>query len=238
MRRGKYLWLPFTDGDALVAHLGMSGQFRLSSPHAELPHHARVLFTLSDGQQLRFVDQRMFGGLELSQGGAKLPVNVAHIAPDLFAADFDEHWAVERIRSSRSAIKRVLLNQRVVSGIGNIYADEALWQARVHPETPANALSEQQSVALLDAAKNVMTAALAAGGTSFDALYVNIDGDSGYFALQLNAYGRAGLPCNRCGASLERTPFMGRSSVFCPVCQRPQSATTTERANKAKTAKR
>jgi formamidopyrimidine-DNA glycosylase len=202
----------------------MSGQFRIDTPDAELPRHARVVFSLDDDRQLRFIDQRMFGGLELASGGAVLPASVSHIVPDMFDSEFDEARTVERIRGSQSAIKRLLLNQRVVSGIGNIYADEALWQAGVHPETPANSLNVGQVKAVLDAAKNVMTTAIASGGTSFDALYVNINGDSGYFALQLNAYSRAGLPCSRCGTTMQRTPFMGRSSVFCPTCQRLQSA--------------
>ena len=139
-RRGKFLWLPFDDGDALLAHLGMSGQFRLDAPGAPLQRHARVLLDLADGVQLRFVDQRMFGGLSLSPGGAELPDEVAHIARDLFDPELDRDALVARIGRSHSAIKRVLLNQTVVSGIGNIYADEALWRARVHSETPASAL--------------------------------------------------------------------------------------------------
>jgi formamidopyrimidine-DNA glycosylase len=220
-RRGKCLWLPFADGDALVVHLGMSGQFRVAAPDTGLPRHTRVVFTLSGGSQLRFVDQRMFGGLELASSAlGGLPAGLTRIAPDLFDVDFDLPRAIERVQATRSAIKRVLLDQRVVSGIGNIYADESLWLAQINPEMPANMLSEQQIVTLLDSAKIVMTRAIAAGGTSFDALYVNVSGDSGYFSVSLNAYGRAGLPCNRCGTLLARTAFLGRSSVFCPECQR------------------
>jgi formamidopyrimidine-DNA glycosylase len=218
-RRGKYLWLPLTDGDALLAHLGMSGQFRVDAPDAPLQRHARVLFDLDDGVQLRFVDQRMFGGLSLSPGGADLPDEVAHIARDLFDPELDRDALVTRFRAKRSAAKRVLLDQTVVSGIGNIYADEALWAARVNGLTPASELAEAQVGTLLDAARDVMAAALAVGGTSFDALYVNVNGESGYFDRTLNAYGREGQPCTRCGTPIVREAFMNRSSFRCPQCQ-------------------
>ncbi|TBT84326.1 bifunctional DNA-formamidopyrimidine glycosylase/DNA-(apurinic or apyrimidinic site) lyase [Propioniciclava sinopodophylli] len=220
-RRGKYLWLPLADGDAVLAHLGMSGQFLLDSPGSPLQRHVRVLFDLADGVQLRFVDQRMFGGLSLAHGGAELPDEVAHIARDLFDPDLDRTALVGRIRGKRSAIKRVLLDQTVVSGIGNIYADEALWAARIHGGTPASALSDAQVSALLDATHAVMAAALSVGGTSFDALYVNVNGESGYFDRTLQAYGREGEPCSRCGGAIVREPFMNRSSFRCPVCQPP-----------------
>ncbi|MDO5534889.1 MAG: bifunctional DNA-formamidopyrimidine glycosylase/DNA-(apurinic or apyrimidinic site) lyase [Propionibacteriaceae bacterium] len=226
-RRGKFLWLPLTDGDAVLAHLGMSGQFRLDAPSAPLQRHARVVFTLSDGVQLRFVDQRMFGGLSLSPGGAELPTEVAHIARDLFDPALDRDALVARIGSRSSAIKRVLLNQTIVSGIGNIYADEALWAARIHGETTASALSASQVGEVLDAARSVMAEALAQGGTSFDALYVNVNGESGYFDRSLDAYGREGLPCGRCGTPIRREQFMNRSSFFCPSCQPQRWAGST-----------
>ncbi|QIK73133.1 bifunctional DNA-formamidopyrimidine glycosylase/DNA-(apurinic or apyrimidinic site) lyase [Propioniciclava coleopterorum] len=218
-RRGKFLWLPFDDGDALVAHLGMSGQFRLDAPGAPLQRHARVLVDLDDGVQLRFVDQRMFGGLSLARGGAELPDEVAHIARDLLDPELDRPALAARIASKASAIKRVLLDQTVVSGIGNIYADEALWAAQLNGQTPANRLAAADIEAVLDAARAVMTAALAQGGTSFDALYVNVNGESGYFDRTLEAYGREDLPCSRCGASIVREPFANRSSFRCPACQ-------------------
>ncbi len=219
-RRGKFLWLPFADGDALLAHLGMSGQFRLDVPGAELRRNTRVLVDLDDGVQLRFVDQRMFGGLSLSPGGAELPVEVAHIARDLFDPLLDRAALVARIEGKNSAIKRVLLDQTVVSGIGNIYADEALWAARVHGETRASALSRRAIGRVLDAARDVMAEALNQGGTSFDALYVNVNGESGYFDRTLNVYGRADQPCPRCGTPIRRVAFANRSSHFCPRCQR------------------
>lgn len=218
-RRGKYLWLPLTDGDAVLAHLGMSGQFRLDRPDAVHQRHVRVLFDLDDGVQLRFVDQRMFGGLSLSDGGADLPAEIAHIARDLFDPECDLDLLTARILVKASAIKRVLLDQRVVSGIGNIYADEALWRAGVHGATPAHNLDAASVRAVLDAARSVMGDALAQGGTSFDALYVNVNGESGYFDRTLNAYGREGAACYRCGSPIAREAFMNRSSFFCPSCQ-------------------
>ncbi len=219
-RRGKYLWLPFTDGDALLAHLGMSGQFRLDAPDAPLQRHARVLVDLAYGVKLRFVDQLMFGGLSMSPGGAGLPAEVAHIARDPFDPAFDPDAVAARITRKRSAIKRALLDQTVVSGIGNIYADEALWRAQVAGTTPSDQLAPASVVAVLDAARVVMADALAQGGTSFDALYVNVNGASGYFDRKLRAYGQEGLPCERCGTPIVREHFMNRSSFFCPRCQR------------------
>ncbi|MDN5570137.1 MAG: bifunctional DNA-formamidopyrimidine glycosylase/DNA-(apurinic or apyrimidinic site) lyase [Propionibacteriaceae bacterium] len=219
-RRGKYLWLPLTDGDAVLAHLGMSGQFRVDAPDAPLQRHARVLVDLGDGVQLRFVDQRMFGGLSISTGGAELPPEIAHIARDLFDPELDMDALVESAASRRSPLKRVLLDQTIVSGIGNIYADEALWRAREHGETPANDLTPDAVRRVLHAARDVMANALVQGGTSFDALYVNVNGESGYFDRSLAVYGRAGQPCHRCGTPISRVPFANRSSHFCPQCQR------------------
>ena len=219
-RRGKYLWLPFDDGDAVLAHLGMSGQFRVDAAGAPLQRHVRVRVGLDDGRELRFVDQRMFGGLSLSRGGAELPSEIAHIGRDLFDPELDEAALVARIAAKRSGIKRVLLDQSVTSGIGNIYADESLWRAGVHFATPADELRPGEIVSVLDAARATMTAALAAGGTSFDALYVHVNGESGYFDRSLNVYGREDEPCPRCGTPIVREHFMNRSSFFCPRCQR------------------
>ena len=162
----------------------------------------------------------MFGGLSLSVGGAELPRELAHIGRDPFDPDFDLAAAVRTVRSKRSGIKRVLLDQSVVSGIGNIYADEALWRARLHYDRAANTLSAKQVRDLLTQAQDVMVQALAQGGTSFDSLYVNVNGSSGYFERALAAYGREGLPCLRCGRPIVREAFMNRSSYRCPTCQR------------------
>lgn len=218
-RRGKYLWLPFDDGDALLVHLGMSGQFRIDAPEAPLLANTRTLFDLDDGRQLRFVDQRMFGGLQLSVGGATLPAQITHIALDPFDPALDLDAVARRIQAKRSTIKRALLDQSLISGIGNIYADEALWQARTHYDHPTSQLSTKRARAVLRAAQEVMTRSLEQGGTSFDALYVNVNGESGYFARSLNAYGQEGKPCPRCGTPIRREAFVNRSSFRCPKCQ-------------------
>jgi formamidopyrimidine-DNA glycosylase len=231
-RRGKYLWWALDDGDAVLAHLGMSGQFRVLSGDGAAPVHPhtriRLLMSVSSADPraplstvVDFLDQRTFGGLALIPGGAELPAPISHIARDVLDPQSDRALAIRAIRRKSSGIKRVLLDQSVISGIGNIYADEALWQARVHYDRPAATLAARTVGALLDAAGDVMRAALDAGGTSFDALYVNVNGESGYFERSLNAYGRAGEPCPRCGAPIRREKFMNRSSFFCPRCQRP-----------------
>ena len=225
-RRGKYLWLPLDDGAAVVAHLGMSGQFLIRPPDAPAEPHLRIRFTLDDPEaEMRFVDQRMFGGVWVSTAGAEAPPEMAHIARDPIDPGFDDERFLSRLRRSRSAVKRQLLDQRLVSGIGNIYADEALWLAMLHGERAGHRLRQAQAVELLAAVRTVLTAALGQGGTSFDALYVNVNGESGYFERSLEVYGREGRPCRRCGTAVVRVPFMNRSSFFCPVCQpRPRRA--------------
>jgi formamidopyrimidine-DNA glycosylase len=231
-RRGKYLWLPLDSGDALLGHLGMSGQLLVRPAEAPAERHLRVRLRLDDGtggpgtgpeaaRELRFVDQRMFGGLAVSAGGAELPHEIAHIARDPLDPDFDEDLFVRRVRRRGSAIKRILLDQGVVSGIGNIYADEALWRAGLHGERLGDRLTARQVRDLLARVREVLGAALLEGGTSFDALYVNVNGESGYFDRSLEVYGRGGRPCSRCGTPVARVPFMNRSSYFCPRCQPP-----------------
>jgi formamidopyrimidine-DNA glycosylase len=218
-RRGKYLWLPLDDGNALMAHLGMSGQMLVQPVGQADERHLRVRFTLGD-QELRFVDQRMFGGLSISAGGAELPPEIAHIARDPMDPEFDEDDFARRVRRSSSGIKRLLLNQSLISGVGNIYADEALWRAQIHGARPGRHLTRAAVVALVEDVRGVMSAALAEGGTSFDALYVNVNGESGYFDRSLKAYGQEGRPCERCGTAIRRIAFMNRSSYFCPRCQK------------------
>jgi formamidopyrimidine-DNA glycosylase len=225
LRRGKYLWLP-AGPDALLAHLGMSGQLLVGEPGRPLSPHVRVRFTFRDGgPDLRFIDQRTFGHLLVSPGGAQLPSVIAHIAPDPLDAAFDPAVFAARLRTRRSGIKRALLDQSLVSGVGNIYADEALWRARLHGDRPADRLRGPDVSRLLDAVQEVFAEALSVGGTSFDSLYVNVNGQSGYFDRSLNVYGRAGQPCPRCGTPVRRDAFMNRSSFSCPACQpRPRAS--------------
>ncbi|KUI19534.1 5-hydroxymethyluracil DNA glycosylase [Mycobacterium sp. GA-1285] len=220
-RRGKYLWLTLDDGSALVVHLGMSGQMLLGEvPNAR---HLRIAALLDDGTAVSFVDQRTFGGWMLTDmvtvDGTDVPAPVAHLARDPLDPQFDRDGVVEVLRGKHSEIKRQLLDQTVVSGIGNIYADEALWRARVNGARLASSVSRAKLAELLDAAAEVMGEALAQGGTSFDSLYVNVNGESGYFDRSLDAYGREGEPCRRCGAIIRRERFMNRSSFYCPRCQ-------------------
>ena len=224
-RRGKYLWFEFEDDQILIGHLGMSGQFLLVPKDAEDEKHLRLRFVFSDwSTELRFVDQRTFGGMSLDEIGdepaSKIPASLAHIALDPFDPDFQAAAVARRLRARKTEIKRLLLDQGMVSGIGNIYADESLWRAKIHPRRLASTLTNRQLMRLLEEARVVMSEALAAGGTSFDDLYVNVNGESGYFERGLAAYGRRGEPCLRCGQAIQREAFMNRSSHFCPTCQR------------------
>jgi len=217
-RRGKYLWLPLDSGDAVLAHLGMSGQLLVRPPDVPFERHLRVRLQLGE-VDVRFVDQRMFGGMWWSEGGGSLPDAIAHIAPDPFDERFDDEQFLRLIRARRTGVKRALLDQSLVSGVGNIYADEALWRARLHYARPTQTLRRSQVTALLAGVREVMSAALAQGGTSFDALYVNVNGESGYFDRSLSVYGRTDLPCPRCAAPIRRDAFLNRSSFSCPRCQ-------------------
>ena len=223
-RRGKYLWLNLSGGDdALVVHLGMSGQMLLG----EVPNtdHLRIAVLLDDGTPLSFVDQRTFGGWQLADlvtvDGSRVPVPVAHIARDPLDPLFERDAVVDVLRRKHSEIKRQLLDQTVVSGIGNIYADEALWRAKINGARIAEKLTRRQLGELLDAAAEVMREALGQGGTSFDSLYVNVNGQSGYFDRSLNVYGQEDRNCRRCGSVIRRDRFMNRSSFYCPRCQPP-----------------
>jgi formamidopyrimidine-DNA glycosylase len=263
-RRGKYLWLVLEAPDGhpqgLVIHLGMSGQLLVEAAGAPRETHLHATFDFADeGPQLRFVDQRTFGGLALAElvpdlyamdvqvvdhDGPDLgvqdlgvrslgvvprtwgiPESITHIAPDPLEAAFEQAAVIARLKARHTAVKRCLLDQGLVSGIGNIYADEALWRARVHGEREAAAMSKPALGRLIEQARNVMLEALGQGGTSFDALYVNVNGASGFFDRSLSAYGREGRPCARCGTLIRREAFMSRSSYSCPRCQ-PRPRTT------------
>nr|WP_210767655.1 bifunctional DNA-formamidopyrimidine glycosylase/DNA-(apurinic or apyrimidinic site) lyase [Cellulomonas humilata] len=236
VRRGKFLWLLLDQGDdALLAHLGMSGQLLVREPGAARPEHQhlRVRLELDDGAALDFVDQRTFGHLSVPDLvptpdggpgglGSALPVvpePVAHIARDLLDPALDHDALVAALRRRKTGLKRALLDQTLVSGVGNIYADEGLWRAQLHYARPTETLRRSEVQRALEGAGAVMTEALAQGGTSFDALYVNVNGASGYFDRSLAVYGQEGRPCPRCGTPVRRDEFMNRSSYSCPHCQ-------------------
>lgn len=223
-RRGKYLWLELSDRQAVLAHLGMSGQMLVQPEGAPDEKHLRVRFRFVDGgEELRFVDQRTFGELSFADlvrdNDSWVPNTIAHIARDPMDPVFDLAGAVRALRARRTEVKRALLDQTLISGIGNIYADEALWRAKLHWARPTDKLTTAQAKAVVNFATEVMREALKLGGTSFDALYVNVNGQSGYFDRSLDVYGQEGRPCNRCGTLVVREPFMNRSSYFCPHCQ-------------------
>jgi formamidopyrimidine-DNA glycosylase len=217
-RRGKYLWVPLDDGNAMLAHLGMSGQLLVGKPEADREKHLRVRLGFDD-LDLRFVDQRTFGHLMLSETVDGIPEVISHIAADPFEDSFDDEAFFQALKRKQTGVKRALLDQSLISGVGNIYADEALWLTRLHGERPTAKLTRPQMVLLLQSVREVMGAALAVGGTSFDSLYVNVNGESGYFERSLNAYGRRDEPCGRCGTAIRRDVFMNRSSFSCPKCQ-------------------
>ena len=236
-RRGKYLWLPMAGPDgpagpagqpdeAVLAHLGMSGQLLVRPPGSPDETHLRVRLAFTDdGPELRFVDQRTFGGLAVVDLVDGVPEPVAHIGRDPLDPDFDDEAWVAALRRRRTGLKRALLDQSLASGIGNIYADEALWRAKLHWARATDSLPKPKARLVLDAARAVMVEALEAGGTSFDSLYVNVNGESGYFDRRLHVYGRTGEPCDRCGSLVVREAFMNRSSFRCPRCQpRPRQA--------------
>ncbi|GAA3951062.1 bifunctional DNA-formamidopyrimidine glycosylase/DNA-(apurinic or apyrimidinic site) lyase [Actinomadura viridis] len=261
-RRGKYMWIPLDSGDALLAHLGMSGQLLVGEPDREAERHLRVRVTFTghaappeppvpseparppgppgpsgpsgegggDGFDLRFVDQRTFGHLLIADlvpgvAGTPVPEPVAHIAADPLEDAFDDEAFYRAVRRRRTGVKRALLDQSLISGVGNIYADEALWRAALHWARPTETLTRAEVTRVLAGVREVMLAALAVGGTSFDSLYVNVNGESGYFDRSLDAYGRRDEPCRRCGTPIRRDVFMNRSSYSCPKCQpRPRRA--------------
>jgi formamidopyrimidine-DNA glycosylase len=224
-RRGKYLWFALDSGDALLSHLGMSGQLLVKDRTAPSERHLRVVLELASGRDVRFVDQRTFGGFAVSRGGAGSPSEIEHIARDPLDPLFDEERFRVALRRRRTGVKRALLDQTLVSGVGNIYADEALWAARLHYARPTETLRRPEVARLVAEVQAVMRRALAEGGTSFDALYVNVNGDSGFFDRSLAVYGQAGRPCPRCGTPVQRDSFMNRSAFTCPRCQlRPRRA--------------
>ena len=250
VRRGKFLWMPLElangqTGLALVGHLGMSGQMLIRDGGATPDKLTRIVMHVeganSEDLEFRFVDQRIFGSLQIDElvltsdgfaGGYsagvgdgqpwlnQIPRSAAHIARDPLDVDFDENVVLAKFKKKNSGIKRVLLDQGVLSGIGNIYADEALWASKIHYDHPANRLSSAKARELLAAVRSILAKAVLAGGTSFDEQYKNVNGESGYFEVSLNAYGQTSKPCNRCGKPIKRDAWMNRGSHFCPNCQK------------------
>lgn len=232
-RRGKFLWIPVAaePAEAVVVHLGMSGQVLLRDRDAPRDRLTRIVLDVEHPThgplRVDFVDQRIFGSMALDalvpaadRPEQRIPSQVAHISRDPLDEFFDDRLFLRRLAAKDTGVKRALLDQTLVSGIGNIYADEALWAARIHYDQPTRTLSRPRATTLLAEVRLVLGRALAEGGTSFDAQYVNVNGASGYFSHSLNAYGQHGRPCPRCGRPIVRETFMNRGSHFCPRCQR------------------
>jgi len=222
-RRGKFLWLTLNRPYVLVAHLGMSGQFLIHQKNRPNATHIRAHFTLSKPmrtKELVFNDQRTFGWLSVEETNNNIPTSAQHIAPDPFDPLFDKAAAINNYRKRTIKIKTALLNQEIMSGVGNIYADETLWRAKIHPEVSTADLSKKKIESVIDFATEVMQEAINKGGTSFDDLYINVNGESGFFEQSLAAYGQEDEPCPRCGTLIRRITFGQRSSHFCPRCQR------------------
>jgi formamidopyrimidine-DNA glycosylase len=217
-RRGKFLWLNLDRPEVLAGHLGMSGQLLIQPKSAADERHLRVRIDLGK-YELRFIDQRTFGWLSVEESKGGFPTCVQRIAPDPFDAEFDLVETISRFAKKKTEIKRALLDQGVMSGVGNIYADEALWRSKIHPETRTENMKNTKIQDLIESATSVMSEALKVGGTSFDELYVNVNGESGYFERSLSVYGQEGEGCLRCGAQIRRITFANRSSHFCPKCQ-------------------
>ena len=239
-RRGKFLWIPVEGTDeAVVIHLGMSGQVLLRERAAARDRLTRVVLEVRHPERgevrIDFVDQRIFGSMALDHlvptaddPGQRVPSQVAHIARDPMDPRFDDRAFLTALARKQTTIKRALLDQTLISGVGNIYADESLWAARVHYDQPTATLSRAGATRLLAEVRRVLGTALAEGGTSFDAQYVNVNGDSGYFSQSLNAYGQQGRPCPRCGRPIVRESFMNRGSHFCAFCQRVRAPLRAE----------
>ena len=222
-RRGKFLWLTLNRPYVLVAHLGMSGQFLIHQKDRPKATHIRAQFQLKKplrSLDLVFNDQRTFGWLSVEETTNNVPSSAQHIAPDPFDPLFDKEATINNYLKRNIKIKTALLNQEIMSGVGNIYADETLWRAKVHPETSTSELTPKKIARIIDYATEVMSEAIAQGGTSFDDLYINVNGESGFFEQSLAAYGQTNEPCPRCGTPIKRITFGARSSHFCPRCQR------------------
>ena len=217
-RRGKFLWFKLDRPEVLVGHLGMSGQFLIQPRNAPNERHLRVKINLGK-HDLRFIDQRTFGWLGVDETRNGLPTYVKDIAADPFDSQFNLDETIERFKKKKTEIKRALLDQGVMSGVGNIYADEALWRSKIHPESRTETMKALRIKELIENATSVMSEALSVGGTSFDDLYINVNGESGYFERSLAVYGQEGEGCPRCGREIRRIKFANRSSHFCPKCQ-------------------
>ncbi len=221
-RRGKYLLFEFEGGAILIIHLGMTGRLLLGPLPSPLPHVHQV-FTLDDGSEVIYQDVRRFGQVLVFPPG-KSPEPLAQVGLEPFSPRVSAAWLAGQAAARSRPIKNFLLDGRVVAGIGNIYACEILFAARLHPATPVSRLTTTDWTRVLSQTRRILKAAIAKGGTTVSD-YLNSRGETGLFQLELKVYGREGEPCVRCGALIERMTQAGRSSFFCPVCQRLKERT-------------
>ncbi len=222
-RRAKYILIELDDLTALVLHLGMTGSFHVTTPTTPLLPHDRILFRLSDGREVRLNDPRRFSELRverLTAPGAD-PAGLGHIGPEPLSDAFDADVLHTLTRRRKTRIKSLLLDQALIAGIGNIYASEALWRARIRPNRRATTLTRAECAALAAGVRSVLTAAVEHGGTTI-INFKTPDGIEGAYWKKLDVYDRSGQPCHRCGAGhpIRRTVLAGRSTFHCPHCQR------------------
>ncbi len=220
-RRAKYLVVELNGLQAILFHLGMSGSCRIEPQNSPLIVHDHVVFNFDNCQSLRFNDPRRFGLVEIHDidGAGGLPKPLSALPPEPMTTDFDEPYFQTICRTSRRPIKALMMDQNQVVGVGNIYASEALFLAGIHPLSPSCRLSKVRRRRLVMAIKSVLNAAIAAGGTTI-ADFRSLDGSAGKFNIELNVYGKTGAPCPRCQRTIKRVVLTGRSTFYCPGCQR------------------
>jgi formamidopyrimidine-DNA glycosylase len=219
-RRGKWVVMKLSGRHTLLAHLRMTGQLVLEPAECPDDKYARVLLYLDNGQRLRFSDMRKFGRLILTEDVGEV---LGDLGPEPLAEDFTAEQFKQMLAQRHGRVKSLLLNQRFLAGLGNIYVNEVLWRAGIHPLRSANSLSSAEMEALYRATRSVLRAAIVEGGTTLEnGNFRQVDGSSGDFATQLEVYGRESEPCLRCGTSVERIKVGQRSAFFCPCCQQPR----------------
>ncbi|MDZ7391701.1 MAG: bifunctional DNA-formamidopyrimidine glycosylase/DNA-(apurinic or apyrimidinic site) lyase [candidate division KSB1 bacterium] len=221
-RRGKYLLIRLDDGRTVLVHLGMSGRLGLYSPRVPLLAHDHVIFSLEQELQLRYYDPRRFGAIIVLDKGRDGEADMlAALGPEPLSSEFTPSYLMERARGRRVAVKAFLMDSKVVAGVGNIYASEALFVAGIDPRRTAGSLSKEEWRGLHQAVRRVLRDAIRQGGTTLrDGGFRDPAGEAGYFQTKVKVYGRAGMPCGRCGGVVVKTVVGGRSSYYCPCCQR------------------
>jgi formamidopyrimidine-DNA glycosylase len=218
-RRGKFL-IFYTEDYALVSHLRMEGKYRLNARDDLLEKHTHVIFHFTDGSELRYKDVRKFGTFHLYAKGTEFTESpLSKLGPEPFSKEFTVSLLAEKLAKTSRKIKSALLDQALVVGLGNIYVDEALFRAGIHPEREASSLTSQEVAILYEEIVATLSEAVAKGGSTIRS-YVNSQGEMGMFQLELYVYARKGDPCKRCGTTLEKTTVGGRGTHYCPICQK------------------